>query len=385
MPQSIFTMKNIFCFLVLLLVAPLSYGQQLIATYPSFKQGNVWPDGSRVIYNYNPDESLAIQYAESKNNAGFWNAYASVSWGYNTAGKLTSVLSQERDEATQQWENDRRKTITYDESNGRITGVLHERFGGSAWINDSKEIWSYDAVTGYQDLISTQIWEPVNGVWESFSRAENNYNNDGFLTETLNSDWDVANTSWVSSKRQTYAYTDFDSVAVMKEEEWVNNAWQNLLLVTHTYNANAYKTNTRNQGWNADNASWKNALNIDFTYNTDETLHQYIVQNWDEIANAWKDDLRVICAYGISYLNTEEIPFRNLHIYPNPAKDEVKILFEQETNAQIVLSDLQGKIITSAVFSGISHTVSLENLSPGMYVLQIASGKTTETRKIVKS
>ena len=75
----------------------------------------------------------------------------------------------------------------------------------------------------------------------------------------------------------------------------------------------------------------------------------------------------------------------NINLYPNPVQNNFTLNFESETKGQVIIYDLLGKIVISQEFSGTNPTISIANLSKGIYHLRVVTnGKTMGVSKIVK-
>jgi hypothetical protein len=78
---------------------------------------------------------------------------------------------------------------------------------------------------------------------------------------------------------------------------------------------------------------------------------------------------------------------QNINIYPNPTQDFVNINFENESEYQINVTDLSGKIIYSFEKNNqLEQTINLQNLKVGVYLLVIKDVKFKKYKifKIVK-
>lgn len=70
-------------------------------------------------------------------------------------------------------------------------------------------------------------------------------------------------------------------------------------------------------------------------------------------------------------------------VYPNPATDIIS--FRITENAEITITDLQGKSLINKAISSFDNTISLNNLSAGLYIYRIVqNGNVTQTGKISK-
>jgi hypothetical protein len=78
---------------------------------------------------------------------------------------------------------------------------------------------------------------------------------------------------------------------------------------------------------------------------------------------------------------------QNINIYPNPTQDFVNINFENESEYQINVTDLSGKIIyTFEENNQLEQRINLQNLKVGVYLLVIKDVKFKKYKifKIVK-
>lgn len=66
-----------------------------------------------------------------------------------------------------------------------------------------------------------------------------------------------------------------------------------------------------------------------------------------------------------------EEPAPQLLIYPNPTRDQLVIRREETSPATYVLRDLQGKTLVRGEFEGNELRISMAELSPGIYLLQV--------------
>jgi hypothetical protein len=93
----------------------------------------------------------------------------------------------------------------------------------------------------------------------------------------------------------------------------------------------------------------------------------------------------------ISCLNTEGGNFVLLPIYPNPTNDDITytLIVSEESTISASLTDETGRIVQSSteLFASGLHTptLSMRNLSAGVYYFQISDGVTSKTVKVLKN
>jgi hypothetical protein len=73
-------------------------------------------------------------------------------------------------------------------------------------------------------------------------------------------------------------------------------------------------------------------------------------------------------------------------IYPNPFKNEIKILTNKKVNHHVVIYDLTGAIVFNAVINDLKTTIQLDNLKKGIYLLSIFDDEQhlIQTNRILK-
>jgi len=74
--------------------------------------------------------------------------------------------------------------------------------------------------------------------------------------------------------------------------------------------------------------------------------------------------------------------FESVKVYPNPSSGIFIIAMDDESDAQVDVYDVQGKIVRSLKHSGFKSEVNLNNLPKGMYFVNIKSEKYKITKKI---
>jgi hypothetical protein len=72
-------------------------------------------------------------------------------------------------------------------------------------------------------------------------------------------------------------------------------------------------------------------------------------------------------------------------IYPNPVKDVLNVQLSGSKNVSINIVDLTGRILKHQDVTSAATRVSVSDLVPGTYFLQINNGTTTTTQKFVKN
>lgn len=84
---------------------------------------------------------------------------------------------------------------------------------------------------------------------------------------------------------------------------------------------------------------------------------------------------------GILGLNTLEL---SAQVSPNPTSGEVKISFNNQISASLILTDLSGKVICENAIDGLEYLLDLSSLKAGTYLISIQSETSYNVQRIVK-
>jgi hypothetical protein len=82
--------------------------------------------------------------------------------------------------------------------------------------------------------------------------------------------------------------------------------------------------------------------------------------------------------------NNDFVTNTSFKIYPNPAKTIVNIDIKDAENANLEISDINGRILFTKKLSNTSNTIDIENLSSGTYLFKVFSDQESVTSRIIK-
>jgi len=83
--------------------------------------------------------------------------------------------------------------------------------------------------------------------------------------------------------------------------------------------------------------------------------------------------------------NPTDLTQNQITIYPNPASDNINILFEQPFFGDISISDASGKVVYDASLVGDNNlNLVLNNWTPGVYLLHLKSASETSVHRFIK-
>jgi hypothetical protein len=92
------------------------------------------------------------------------------------------------------------------------------------------------------------------------------------------------------------------------------------------------------------------------------------------------------CTCVINPLSVNEISNQLVvQFYPNPASDNVTVLYNPENGkATVEIYDMTGKMIATETISKASTVVDMKNFAPGIYMIRITDGKSSGAARILK-
>ncbi len=85
----------------------------------------------------------------------------------------------------------------------------------------------------------------------------------------------------------------------------------------------------------------------------------------------------------IDYLSIEESTPVNFQVYPNPSNGTIQISLPSNASAEIVLSDMNGKVIYTKILLDGMNTLTVPNLEKGTYMMVLKTNDTVQQQKII--
>lgn len=104
-----------------------------------------------------------------------------------------------------------------------------------------------------------------------------------------------------------------------------------------------------------------------------------------EVSSLVFDNLSVKATATEALLNTAEIAGIEaaFSVYPNPAKDVITVT-SLDVLTSVEFFDINGRVVKSVSSSQINdNTINISDLSAGVYMIKLTSGKDTETKKLI--
>jgi hypothetical protein len=83
-------------------------------------------------------------------------------------------------------------------------------------------------------------------------------------------------------------------------------------------------------------------------------------------------------------LKKKDFVSSNIGVYPNPAKNLLTIVMENK-NAEIIISDVTGKVVYKAIAIESENTINVENFTTGIYLITVETEQGRSFTKFVKN
>ena len=169
-------------------------------------------------------------------------------------------------------------------------------------------------------------------------------------------------------------------VPLIKEEDQINNASTEFHIYTLDWNSNKMTFSVDGIVHYVYNPEDKNIQN--WPYNAP----QYLLFNVAILPNIASNftqsamEIDYVRVYQSNTLNTKDILANSFKVYPNPASSEINIQTDLNID-KLELYDVLGKFILKETKS--TKSIKLNNLKPGMYLLNIYSDDFRTVKKII--
>lgn len=368
------------------------------------------------------------------NSLGTWeNSYAN-NYEYDTNNNLVGETGLRW--ANGVWKRSSVETYSYN-SNNKVTQDTYEDWNPETNAVDYKGRTNYGYTDNRITLIEGQEWKNSN--WVNEYKITVTYNSNNLPNELIEFEW--IGSQWVNEERTTYTYNANGKIISSVFEEWLGSQWVNSEKTVYTYNINNKLITDRGADWDDFNGNWaqngdkteyewdatgNKTQDIDYyrydgnnyqykdeyTYDTtklmssfahpfkDKTGFDYFEEggfpyvnkllsensfSYNSITNSFEISSRTTYNYNNAItLSTDSFKkeVATITVYPNPTSDYINIHSESNTGIDtIIVTDLSGKKVLE---QNKTSRVDVQNLSKGIYLLQISVGDNKETRKFIK-
>lgn len=394
----------------------------------------------RYEYNYNPDGGMAEHlYLQWNEDSADWDNDSKDIYYYSSGGNQAGYVSYDWDNDSEQWNPDDSTHNAYNDE-----GLLSEYQGfywdSGQWIIRYYSTYTYEE-NGWLNEHIHRMWYEDDQEWKNNIKWVYNYNGQGEILTKTRYDQEVYEGPWVEEYQLEMIYNSEGKLSTTNSANWETDQWEIYRTDTMTYNDAGMLASDR--GYYLDEGVWRPDFIYEFSYDDNDNLTEYIQYSWDRnlldillyakrtytydlsytmadlllpplddcewdnshfpelISNmplgihvyhwendGWEDYMTTDYFYSemnVHVVGLEEpdmaIPAR---LYPNPVNDLLLVDLPEVTSiATLSLYEITGRqVMRHQLEAGAS--LSLANLSPGIYLYRLSVDGKIQSGKLVK-
>ncbi len=321
---------------------------------------------SRISYTYDLSGNVTeeVSYVWGNNE---WVPVAGDKLVYTISAESQINGYIEQTLKNEVWVNESRVEYILNASNIPI-GMLTYHWSGTDWMLYSKTMnitWA-DWQTRELAAYTIMLWQ--NETWVNSERytTEIDENNHVSTTEL----W--MNIEWVKITRETYSRTEFNEEIVI--ENRTESGWE-IEKYRGTFDAYGNPTGMFYSTWYENEWVTQMEFFFDLKYNESNDVTEMVFR--------YRDPGLSIPMYIAKYKYSNFLHFttgvpvisalNNVKVFPNPVSNNFTIQIDENTTAnyQVSIVNLAGQTVFNNSYSSSSISVNTENLTTGMYLLNI--------------
>lgn len=312
---------------------------------------------SQIEHNYENGKKV------SKVNSYLTNGVLQAS-KRNMYEYLEGRLSVDREDylIDNQWKVGRKTDYLYENVQKQLTKVVTSIFSNNVFTPTHQSEYTYDAASNLLQTILGKILNYQN-VWEARNKTEFKYDAGNLISQT-DFHWNDTTKNWVPTSKKEYIYNSVNADKVTYRE--LNHNGETFVVAME-------KEITLDRTCPSEKLLLP--FKSDYPYKVDEEI----------IVSSQRLSQYYYSPHVGSGLTNP--PGNNqLSIWPNPATDFIRIKLPENSDfpAVLYLYDSLGKLVVRKEVTGEEETLSLKFIPEGVYLLQVTSGKKSESIKFIK-
>jgi len=341
---------------------------------------NAWENSSKTSFTYDGNgtrESLVMFTWDS--SSGVWTDNLQVLNTNNSNGTVDNSIGQMWSGGS--WSDYSKTTYSYTTSNLTETKTT-QIYESGTWLNDSKHTFTYDSNDNNTVVLSKQ-WNMMSSSWDNSRQTNLTYNSDDLVTEELSKNWNDSTSTWDNGLRISKIYTTSGFMLESVSEKWLSGAWVNFRKIIMTYAMDDTALSSQSLDWDTTTSTWVVSSESSYTNNVDG-LTEYIIRKvWDSTEQALIDFSKTSYSY-TNPIGLDEILNPVVTIYPNPTSDVVFVDLKDAGSANLMISDMEGKVIYNQGADNFHSSIDIKDLPVGIYNLNITQNGKVYTKQLVK-
>ena len=291
----------------------INYNRRNIRNYDQFNNqildltevwnsmNNTWESSWKTINEFDSKNNLTYEANMSWNTStNQWD----TEWGgkaiyaYNTNGNILTVVREEFNNTTGNWENTEKEIRNYN-SDGFWISTIYQIYSGTAWENEYKEEYSVNMSGEWTEAIvyswDGSAWvsdfKVIDITWYNFADLKFS----GYIIQSFNGVF------YVNEEKYTGTYHTNGDYLLDLSEIWNGTGWENYFRRYNVYDSKDNVTESMAQEWNGTN--WVMGYygnKAAYSYDSDDKILSYEEEDYDADTETWENTNKYIYLYNTS-------------------------------------------------------------------------------------
>ncbi len=258
--------------------------------------------------------------------------------------------------------------------------IIKSTDGGQNWetilnVNDVHDIQFLSESVGYSGRYYRKITKTING-GQSWQQIMYGYSPFYFLNENIGFYYNHGIYKTIDGSNSFTKVTDGEEwllkniLAVNENLLWgIHDSGQGIVKITSS-DSEIY---SENNFYHSDPDIYLSAIKF-----ANESVGFMVgSRNYGDSGIIWKNDS------GINTMDSRDEQLPLFQIYPNPASDELNIVFDNPENVKVTMTDMSGKQIYSKSFNEKKIRINTAQIPKGTYILSVETNLKKHTQKII--
>lgn len=349
--------------------------------------GGVWTPSSQIIKVYNPNgmnlleqtnywDALQSDFVNSFKMVYVLDGNSRVSYRYNASWNTV----------TSSWDTTNYTRYVYVGNTTRIDSMINYSYDAlvSDFVPSNLNTFTYNG-QNKETVRKTFIYDPVASSFIESYRLESTYSGNN-LTQQKSFTVDWSDSSMYDNSITDYTYT---SGKLTQELTQVRNSavasYENSLKYVYSYDANNNPDMVTMETYDVPNSQWVNSQRNSFDYNAGNYKTYELYEQWISINNDYRENVERFYHYEVKpNIGVAEPVKTKIAMFPNPTVDVLNVQFSNDEKVFFQVLSLDGKVVKSGMFVSSNNEIAVNELNSGIYILQLTGDAVKGSYKFIK-
>lgn len=359
-------------------------------------------ESKQDTFDENGNHIEQLEHATQEMGLGF--PYVKHEWEYDSNGNKLHMFKYHKYEDQDSWIKNLKHDFKNDAS-GQLIQNMEFSWGQDLGIWKTKLLFTY--IYNSMDLeieLLIDSWDTNPRGWKKSRKIETSYSYDGVKLSEYHYWWIPEQMGWVKNANDWIEYDSvgrlskqmrttigsshltecyYDSIGnytmyLSSSPPWIG-VFHPTIKFLRSFNSNQQLI--QEEKYQSIDGKWVPFDKTVNNYNDLENISQSTSFRWDQESNTWILNGRTHYYYQNKSSGVKNIETYNTKIFPNPTSGIINISGLTQP-AEVKLYSIQGKLLKTV--NQVIRSVDISNLPPGIYILQLRSGNTQKTERIIK-